>query len=86
MNIKFNWIPEPKPNIKINIEDEVSDFIKDHNIKPCHHDAIIVSPGISGPLDFNLRGSGKCECGKTLIEFEGSELTISKFTAYKIDQ
>ncbi len=82
MNIIFEWgeYPRREPDIQVNTEVEVSAIIKDHDIKPCHSDAIIVSLGIGGQLNTDLRGSAKCECGKTLMEFEGFQSTISKFT------
>jgi len=71
MDIEFHWSPQPSSDDRETIESELTSILQDRDIKPCHHGAISVSLGISGPLDNRLHGSVKCRCGKMLMTFEG---------------
>jgi len=83
MDIEFNWTDNPNSAGKEAVENEISEILKDRDIKPCHLGGIYVTLGIRGPLDNRLEGSAKCSCGKTLMTFEGgssaSNLTITEF-------
>lgn len=83
MNIAFNfdWTSPPKEVVKGVVETEISDAVKACDIEPCHSNAIIISLGISGDHDTILKGSIKCNCGKTLGKFEGYVMTFKDYAA-----
>lgn len=81
MNIEFNWVPVPNPEDQKTVEIEISNLLKD--IKPCHPGAISITLRISGPLDTNLQGTAKCQCGKILMDFKGDNMASRLvFTEY----
>ncbi len=83
MDIEFNWMDNPNSADKESVENEISEILKDRDIKPCHTGAIYVTLGICGLLKNRLEGSAKCSCSKKLMTFEGgssaSNLTITEF-------
>ena len=77
MTIEFNWDPLPKPEDQKTVEIEISDILKDRDLEPCHPGAISITLRISGPLDTNLQGTAKCQCGKSLMDFKGDNMASS---------
>ena len=80
MSIDFQWMEQPSQEQKGTIEDELSAVYQDKNIAPCHPGTIVVTLGVTGPLENTLEASAKCTCGKKLIDISGdpsaSRLTL----------
>lgn len=81
MNIEFHWSPESNYADQEAVETELREVFQDIDLQPCHPGTIITYLDISGPLNRILKGSVKCQCGKTLTTFTGdSEASHLLFT------